>query len=56
MTWEFFTDDECIEVRASRFFYFDENPGGRSIAGRISRLKAEEAAKACAELMRDDHD
>jgi hypothetical protein len=48
--------EECIEVRASRFFYFDENPGGRSIAGRISRLKAEEAAKACAELMRDDHD
>jgi hypothetical protein len=43
--------EECIEVRASRFFYFDENPGRRSITGRISRMKAEEAAKAYAELM-----
>ena len=42
--------EECIEVRASRFFYFDENPGWRS----ISRKKAEEAAKAYAKLMRDD--
>jgi hypothetical protein len=46
--------EECIEVRASRFFYFDENPGRRSITGRISRKKAEEAAKAYAKLMRDD--
>jgi hypothetical protein len=43
--------EECIEVRAFRFFYFDENPGRQSITGRICRKKAEEAAKACAELM-----
>jgi hypothetical protein len=46
--------EECVEVRVSRFFYFDENPGRRSITGRLSRMKAEEAAKAYAKLMRDD--
>jgi len=46
--------EESIEVRTSRFFYFDDNPNRRSITGRISRKKAEEAAKAYAKTIRDD--
>ena len=37
--------EESIEVRTSRFFYFDDNPNRRSITGRMNRKKAEEAAR-----------
>jgi hypothetical protein len=36
---------ECYEVRTSRFFYFDNNPGRRSINNRMSPKEAEEAAR-----------
>jgi hypothetical protein len=37
--------ETSLEVRISRFFYFDENPGRRSINRRMTRDEAEEAAK-----------
>ncbi|HZR74538.1 hypothetical protein [Bradyrhizobium sp.] len=45
--------EESIEVRVSRFFYFDENTGRRTITKRMSRQEAEEAAKAAARAERD---
>ena len=39
---------ESYEVRVSRFLYFDDNPGRRSINNRMSPKEAEEAAKALA--------
>ena len=44
---------ESYEVRVSRFFYFDDNPGRRSINNRMSPKEAEEAAKALARVERD---
>jgi hypothetical protein len=47
--------EESFEVRVSTFFYFDDNPGRRSI--RINRMKPEEAeaaAKAYAKVQRGD--
>ena len=44
---------ESYEVRTSRFFYFDDNPGRRSINNRMSPKEAEEAAKALARTERD---
>ena len=43
---------ESYEVRVSRFFYFDDNPGRRSINNRMSPKEAEEAAKALARTER----
>ena len=46
--------EESFEVRASTFFYFDDNPGRRSI--RENRMKPEEAkaaARAYAKVQRD---
>lgn len=45
--------DESIEVRASHFFYFDENPARRSINKRMIREQAEEIAKKVACFERD---
>lgn len=45
--------EESIEVRVSRFFYFDDNPGRRAINGRMTREEAEEAAKELARAERD---
>jgi hypothetical protein len=45
---------ESYEVRTSRFFYFDDNPGRRSISNRMSPKEAEEAAKALARTERDN--
>jgi len=36
---------ESYEVRVSRFFYFDDNPGRRSINNRMSPEQAEDEAK-----------
>ena len=36
---------ESYEVRTSRFFYFDDNPGRRSINNRMSPEQAEDEAK-----------
>jgi hypothetical protein len=36
---------ESYEVRVSRFFYFDDTPGRRSINNRMSPEEAEEAAE-----------
>jgi hypothetical protein len=41
---------ESYEVRVSRFFYFDDNPGRRSINRRMS---PEDAAKALARAKPD---
>jgi hypothetical protein len=45
--------EESIEVRVSRFFYFDENSGRRSITKRLTRMEAEAAAKEAARQLRD---
>jgi hypothetical protein len=43
---------ESYEVRVSRFLYFDDNPGRRSINNRMLPQEAEEAAKALARVER----
>jgi hypothetical protein len=45
--------DESIEVRVSRFFYFDENSARRSINRRVTKKEAEETAKKAARDERD---
>ena len=44
---------ESYEVRVSRFFYFDDNPGRPSINNRMSPEEAEEAAKELARAKRE---
>lgn len=44
---------ESIEVRVSSFFYFDDDPGRRSVTDRLTRQQAEDAAKALARSERD---
>ena len=45
---------ESYEVRVSRFFYFDDNPGRRSINNRMSPKEAEEAACPPRQIARYD--
>ncbi|MCK1668684.1 hypothetical protein [Bradyrhizobium sp. 153] len=45
--------EESIEVRVSTFIYFDDDPGRRSINGRVSRDDAVEEAKRIASAERD---
>ena len=40
--------EESFEVRISRYFYFDDNAGRRSINGRPDRKAAQSAAQAFA--------
>jgi hypothetical protein len=44
---------ESYEVRVSRFFYFDDNPGRRSINNRMLPKEAENGAQALARTERD---
>ncbi|MET4240241.1 hypothetical protein [Bradyrhizobium sp. RT10b] len=45
--------EESIEVRVSTYVYFDDNPGRRSINGRVSRDEAVAEAKRIAREARD---
>jgi hypothetical protein len=38
--------------RKSEYFYWDDNPGRRSITRKMSQSEAREAAKACARAAR----
>jgi hypothetical protein len=44
---------ESYEVRVSHYFYFDDNPGRRSINQRMAPEEAEAAAKALARAERE---
>lgn len=43
---------ESVEVRVSTFIYFDDDPGRRSVTGRLTRQQAEDAAKTLARAKR----
>jgi hypothetical protein len=49
-----FKHEESFEVRVSTFFYFDDDPGGRSITKRMKPEEAEAAARAYAKVQRGD--
>jgi hypothetical protein len=45
--------NESYEVRVSRYFYFDDDKGRRSINKRMSPTEAEQAAKEFARAERE---